>query len=705
MDKFVESGINQLKTLRRKNITDKTTQATKKRIDQIIQLYKDRKIARVSTAERLIKGLTSTDKKMYDKTFNEFKSKIDEWKKAPTLSERLNEKKKQKAKAKEKKTFFVNFILYYYLRGNLKELSIKSKKAFTHQEVHYFRVRYDNNESATIQATEFIKVDKNERIFRWENADDIGDPKKQNSKYLDVMNLLRDDNEFDKVIKSLTMYYDNLGCIKILSVEELKGNGERMNILDENLTDATNVDTYHHYINTPLKLDAETIKKGIEKGHYIENVCWRNALMDFYSNTLMGEKRKKRLTIEKISEIIGRDDFTEKGASIKEMEKVFIEFNIQVRIYSLFNTLIYKYDPKKRDHNIKTFYAMVKNKHIYSLNHDLNSLQHKPIRDRHVVKAPTDYYINEKEQPPTYKMITDINDIIKIEVPKDVKEIYLVSRDNDLTGLYFSLLNSGYDAGVRHQAGIITDLRLRMNKVKYIIKTQNLIKSSADGCIAVDDEDVYNKMNLAMYNFNKSLFNPFHKSYYSELDIKILNESRTVVPNGLLYQFKDIPKAITEIDITRAFTNPFINIYKIMEFCQFDKWNVYDETVVYDRLNDYTLLYLEKSFFKTSGMILFNKKYPVIYKAVYDKIKDERLKRRTKILAYKIPCKNHNVNYRDIHNQLMNTKISDNPEEDKLIKKLIGVVNYGLLEKGGSTDSKSFAFKHLDEALEYQAEY
>jgi hypothetical protein len=54
MDKFVESGINQLKTLRRKNITDKTTQATKKRIDQIIQLYKDRKIARVSTAERLI---------------------------------------------------------------------------------------------------------------------------------------------------------------------------------------------------------------------------------------------------------------------------------------------------------------------------------------------------------------------------------------------------------------------------------------------------------------------------------------------------------------------------------------------------------------------------------------------------------------------------------------------------------------------------
>ena len=231
------------------------------------------------------------------------------------------------------------FLLYYYVKGDLKELAIKSKKAFTHQGVHYIRVRFDDNESVTIQATKFINVDKNERIFRWENADDIGDPTTQNPKYIDVMNLLRDDKEFDTTIKSVTMYYDNLGCIKILSVEELKGNGERMNILEENLTDATNVDTYHHYINTPLKIDAETIKKGIEKGHYIENVCWRNALMDFYGNTLMGEKRKKRLTIEKISEIIGRDVFTEKGASIKEMEKVFIEFNIQVRIYSLFTVI------------------------------------------------------------------------------------------------------------------------------------------------------------------------------------------------------------------------------------------------------------------------------------------------------------------------------------------------------------------------------
>ena len=55
-----------------------------------------------------------------------------------------------------------------------------------------------------------------------------------------------------------------------------------------------------------------------------------------------------------------------KGASINEMEKVFIEFNIPVRIYNFFNKLIYKYDPPKRNHHIKCFYALTKNNHIYS---------------------------------------------------------------------------------------------------------------------------------------------------------------------------------------------------------------------------------------------------------------------------------------------------------------------------------------------------
>ena len=38
-----------------------------------------------------------------------------------------------------------------------------------------------------------------------------------------------------------------------------------------------------------------------------------------------------------------------------------------------------------------------------------------------VVKASTDYYINEIEEPPKYKMISDINDILNIEIPEKSK--------------------------------------------------------------------------------------------------------------------------------------------------------------------------------------------------------------------------------------------------------------------------------------------
>ena len=62
----------------------------------------------------------------------------------------------------------------------------------------------------------------------------------------------------------------------------------------------------------------------------------------------MNKRTRKRLTREKVIEIIGRDDFSQKGASIQEMQKVFEEYNLQVRVYNFFSHLIYKYDPPKR---------------------------------------------------------------------------------------------------------------------------------------------------------------------------------------------------------------------------------------------------------------------------------------------------------------------------------------------------------------------
>ena len=84
---------------------------------------------------------------------------------------------------------------------------------------------------------------------------------------------------------------------------------------------------------------------------------------------------------------------------------------------------------------------------------------------------------------------------------------------------------------------------------------------------------------------------------------------------------------------------PFIKLTKFHYFININKWKVFNENVDFDKLNDYTMLYVEKSFFFTSGMILFHKKYSMIYKGVWDMIKDEKMKKEIKYLHTKNPAK------------------------------------------------------------------
>ena len=53
-------------------------------------------------------------------------------------------------------------------------------------------------------------------------------------------------------------------------------------------------------------------------------MCWVNALTDFYKDTLINKKIRKRLTVERFVEILGRNVcFFFKGVSVQEMEKYF----------------------------------------------------------------------------------------------------------------------------------------------------------------------------------------------------------------------------------------------------------------------------------------------------------------------------------------------------------------------------------------------
>ena len=95
MNKSILRNINYLRGLKREKI-EGATQATVKRIDEIIKLYSERKISNRTTAENLIKGLTSSNKQVYDKTFQQYKDSIKELKEKQPLNQRMAEAKKRK---------------------------------------------------------------------------------------------------------------------------------------------------------------------------------------------------------------------------------------------------------------------------------------------------------------------------------------------------------------------------------------------------------------------------------------------------------------------------------------------------------------------------------------------------------------------------------------------------------------------------------
>ena len=618
MSKILRSNINNLKKLKEKDPTG-MTKANKNRTDEVIKLYTDRRISSIATAENLIKGLTSTNKKVYDKAFQKYKDNIKKFKEAKPLSKRVEETRTQKQEegkvykkrgAKPRKnTYLVNFNLYT-IRNPQNE---KIKPAFKYNGRSYYIDSFDIR-SATIKASEFPKEVIGKKVFRFlsdqdylrsQVADDEMTQRFENPDFTQLLNLLMDDEEFKSLVEWLRAYYDNLfDCVKITKAEVVNRNGENFDLLSENLRDATHVSIYHRYVHTPIKMSEDTLQNAIKKGNYIENECWINTLTDFYSDTLMNPRTRNRLTREKIIEILGRDNFHEVGATILEMEPVFKMFNTQVRIFNFLNQIIYKYEPEKRNHHIKTFYAMIKNSHIYTLNHDLNSIQHKKsCNGLPIIKASTDYYLNEKEEPPPFKMIAFLNDILKIETEKEIKEVYVVPELNNLTELLFEAIKAGYEPRIKLQAGIITEMRFRFNKITYIVKTQNLIKTSADGCIAAGDETTYNNMNKAMFNFNKSLFVSSHRSFYNDIDIKILNESKTVVPLGKLWK-KISLKDKMEIDISQAFAKSFTDITEIPIFNQFDNWKAFDKTVDIHKLHELTLYYVKVDDVVSNGDVM-----------------------------------------------------------------------------------------------------
>ena len=94
------------------------------------------------------------------------------------------------------------------------------------------------------------------------------------------------------------------------------------------------------------------------------------------------------------------------------------------------------------------------------------------------------------------------------------------------------------------------------------IKQQQLVKNE------LDNEQTYNNLSQTFMDFKFKVLRNEHKSYYSQQDIDIMSECRTIANCGVMDKITNISNLI-EIDISKAYSAAFAKITKIQIFNNF----------------------------------------------------------------------------------------------------------------------------------------
>ena len=616
------------------------------------------------------------------------------------------------------KSYSIKCMLFTTNEGAVDDIPTKKvKPAFKVDGMPYFPLfaGIDASKYANIKATPFIETLVNRKITQ----------QRDKPLFKKVMMFLKRDFDVKNALMELLNYTD---AIIIYKVDEAE-NTENYDVEDEGLRDTTNISIYNFYHQTLIDPEKETVKEAIQNNNHKENECWINHLLETYEGTeLTREKRgslAKTLSRKKILELLNttEEDIHEYGISINNMKKVFQFFSIPVKLYNYQSQLIFQYIPSNygNGHRKRIFTALIKNNRIYPINANQERLCQLSGQPSFEFTASKNFYITDKTEPPKYKMFSHIDELLKL-TGKD--EYYLVHKDNNLTEVLYQFKKVGYEPYIRYRADRISELKIKFTyksadtrkiirrkaqpyniptktfeedkTITYIISTQDLSKDTLERDIDADTEEKYNRIAEAMFIFNKKLFSSSHMSQYDDVDIEILDECRTVVPLGYLDKNIDVNELV-EIDRTKAFTWAFNQITKIPIFNAFDSWKVWDGTLDINKLSSLTLYKVEV----LKGNMFFNKKFNIIYGKFLRKMDLSNIK----IIYYKIPSYIHKVNYKSLVDELWETQLGDDEEDDKQIKKKIANINFGMLEKSNNTAQRSVIFNSLKEACYYQRKH
>ena len=86
---------------------------------------------------------------------------------------------------------------------------------------------------------------------------------------------------------------------------------------------------------------------------------------------------------------VSEEEFKQNGASVEDMELVFEEFKLTVRLYNCIGQKIYTYDPDKKNKNITVLFGLIRGNHIYTMNDNIELSCRGRTQPRKILKCGT----------------------------------------------------------------------------------------------------------------------------------------------------------------------------------------------------------------------------------------------------------------------------------------------------------------------------
>ena len=636
------------------------------RVNQVVEFYRDRKISQVETAKNLIKSLKSDNKRTATFAKKRFDKKFEQIEGRAPLNERM-------ATNRNKKDYVVRFQLYGFDNGhkaggqrgfkdnqgdwhnllrmeqpiqmNLKNVRDEDKLNETLVDKYVVRDKFDlwmerlkgrlrlkKDNPYKITRKQFDELNTREAWIK-ETGIDATLPKRRNTKgRYKEFEVIHDTALFDNLFKRLvekhpdlknnTNLEDYTSAIKILDITDVSNTGGSGDETKKKLKDGNEIGMYHYTINTEMDISSYDFVNAIKNKKHTEGECWINSLIDHYAETLMNTKKweSKRMTRDKVLKLmnLNEEEFKQNGASVEDMKPVFEEFKLTVRLYNCIGQKIYTYDPDKKNKNVNVLFGLIKGNHIYTMNDNIKSIAQRELEEDMKLNASTDFHLNSKEKPVKYDFFNGIDDIMGIvEANEGVEEVNLVSG-KDLNTLFCEFKRAKYEPKIIMGAGgNVSSLKVKFNKLILNIRSQSLIDCAVDNCIDSNSADMFNKVNEAFFNFNKGMFNPNHKSYYNNDDLKIFSMAHSIAPSGYFESIIEGKDTHIELDRRKAYTKSTIDIVEVPVFSEFDIWLKYDYNKNdFNKMNALTL-YFVKSKVRN---LFFNRTYNLIYGKFLKKI-------------------------------------------------------------------------------------